>query len=227
MTPQPFTFLNFSEAALRTRLVFVSSVERLSTLTAHASICSGQQCKLSLTQSTRVLAVQGKLCPDLLNLGRNVSAQLDPIHLCKKRLLRPRTTAAAGWTHYRACLRETSVGLVLRTSLRVILQRCLTSCSIHSRLTSLQKMQGATDRSVKMSLMFSHHQSVFSLRISHITLLKALEVSLQAVQFRMNIIGYGCEDCIRRSISTQGSVICFEGVMRKFSAVKRRQRPVR
>ena len=43
-TPQPFTFLDFSEAALRTRLVFVSSVERFSTLTAHASICSRQQC---------------------------------------------------------------------------------------------------------------------------------------------------------------------------------------
>lgn len=41
MTPQPFTFLDFSEAALRTRLVFVSSVERLSMLTAHVSICSG------------------------------------------------------------------------------------------------------------------------------------------------------------------------------------------
>ena len=87
--------------------------------------------------------MHGGLCPNLLHLRRTVSAQLYPVHLCKKRLLRPRTTAAAGWTFYQACSRETSVELVFRTSLCVILQRCLTSCSIHSRRTSLQNMQEA------------------------------------------------------------------------------------
>ena len=150
--------------------------------------------------------MQEKFCPDLLRALRTTSAQLYPVHLCKKRLLRPRTTAAAGWTHYQACSRETSAGLVFRTSLRVILQRCLTSCSIHSRRTSLQKVQEAKNRSGKMLLMFSHHEIVCSLELPHMTLLKALEVSVQAIQFRMDPTGYKCEDCIRGSLSIQSSV---------------------
>ena len=57
-----------------------------------------------------------------------------------------------------------------------------------------------------MPLMATHHEIVITLRMSHMTLLKALEVSLQAVQFRMGSIGYECEDCICRSVSVQGSV---------------------
>ena len=79
-----------------------------------------------------------------------------------------------------------------------------------------------------MLLMFSHHEIVCSFGMPHMTHLEALEASVQAIQFRMDGIGYKCEDCIRRSLPIQKQRIsmCSEDILRTFSAVKRKQRPV-
>ncbi len=60
------TFLLFSEAVLKERLVLVNSIERLSTLSAHASICVMRQV------STAGLAWQRRTC----NLSESIKAAL-------------------------------------------------------------------------------------------------------------------------------------------------------
>ena len=79
-----------------------------------------------------------------------------------------------------------------------------------------------------MLLMFPHHEIVCSFEMPHMTLLEALEASVQAIQSRMDVIGYKCEDCIRGSLPIQKQRIsmCSEDILRTFSAVKRKQRPV-
>lgn len=147
--------------------------------------------------------MQGGLCPDLLHLGRTVSAPCPPVQEAPAQAsyycccwldalssMQPIDSRWAGLQYQPPCHPATLSDILLYT------------------LASYQlaEMQEANNRSVKMPLMFSHHELEFSLSTSHIPLLKALKVSLQAVQFCMGFIGYRYEDCICRSISTPSSV---------------------